>query len=138
MKTSLRRPAVLLGALALLVVAGATAVWALSPSRPISDRDRQPPGRPVVDQGTAAGRVTDASGRAIVGGFIAVEAVDQDVPIPDIGIVTNEQGRYSTMSLPPGRYRITAGAQGYRSVTSEVRIDAGRATPLDFVLRPTA
>ena len=104
------------------------------PETPVSSTDTGPThGTNKPQQGTLAGRVSDAAGRAIAGAWIAPAGLDGQ-PVPEIGVLTDRRGDY-TWSLLPGRYEITVGRQGYATTTKRVAIEAGETTTLDVTLR---
>lgn len=55
-----------------------------------------------------------------------------------IGGLTNDQGRYVLMAVPPGEHEVVAERIGYRESTQTVSVIAGEATPADFLLREVA
>lgn len=80
------------------------------------------------------GRITDTQGRPIAGALVVPKSLDEpSPPIPEIAIVSDEQGRYA-WRLPPGRYQISVSAEGYRGAVKEAVVRAGQATRLDFAL----
>lgn len=80
------------------------------------------------------GRITDTQGRPIAGALVVPKSLDEpSPPIPEIAIVSDEQGRYA-WRLPPGRYQISVSAEGYRGAVKEAVVGAGQVTRLDFVL----
>jgi hypothetical protein len=54
--------------------------------------------------------------------------------IPEIGVLTNENGNY-LWPLRPGRYRLTIKAEGYPPVSREVVVRPNEAAQLDFTLK---
>jgi hypothetical protein len=80
------------------------------------------------------GRITDRQGRPIAGALVVPRSLDEpSPPIPEIAIVSDEQGRYA-WRLPPGRYQLSVSAEGYRSAAKEAVVKPGEVTRLDFVL----
>ena len=49
--------------------------------------------------------------------------------------VTAVEGRYAADSLPPGAYRVTAEAQGFKKLQRDVRVEAGTTTRVDLALQ---
>jgi hypothetical protein len=100
---------------------------------------REPPARmldvPRLQEGVE-GRVTRPDGEPIVGAFVQARSLDDPAPpIPEIAIVTDEDGRYA-WPLEPGRYQISVSSDGYRSARKSVSFRAGEVKTLDFVLQP--
>jgi len=60
------------------------------------------------------GIVTDASGAAVPGAKVTVTEVERNVPH---ATTTDEAGRYFVTALPPGSYRLTVEASGFRKHT---------------------
>jgi hypothetical protein len=99
----------------------------------------EPPGfvpapAPTADGQGVEGRITDTQGRPVAGALVVPKSLDEpSPPIPEIAIVSDEQGRYA-WRLPPGRYEISVSASGYRGAVKEAVVRAGQVTRLDFVL----
>jgi uncharacterized surface anchored protein len=62
------------------------------------------------------GVVTDDTDAAIPGAKIVVRNVDQGI---DRTMETNEEGVYTIVNLPPGRYQLTVEAEGFRSYVQQ-------------------
>ena len=66
------------------------------------------------------GRVVDTTGRPVPGAFVTV--IEGTVPVPEIALVTGEEGEFA-MALPEGRFRVRAtgpeGAAGEADWTIE-------------------
>lgn len=97
-----------------------------------------PPGRPSLapsaDGQGVEGRITDSRGRPIAGALVVPKSLDEpSPPIPEIAIVSDEEGRYA-WRLPPGRYQISVSAEGYRGAAKQAVVRPGEVTRLDFVL----
>jgi hypothetical protein len=83
--------------------------------------------------GTIVGALADQSGGMISGG--AIEASDQAT-----GFVrtarTNESGEYALTGLPPGSYKVTASARGFRqSVVPAFQVEISKSYNLNFALQ---
>ena len=68
------------------------------------------PGRGQATTGQIVGQVTDPTGAVIPKATIT--AVDENKGVTFQG-VTDESGRYSVLSMPPGTYSVTASAAGF-------------------------
>lgn len=88
----------------------------------------------------AAAAPIRAQGAAITGRVVSGETGD---PIPgatvrvegaDLGAVAREDGSFRIGPVPPGSFRVTAAAMGYRTVTREVEVERGSAVELRFEL----
>jgi hypothetical protein len=89
---------------------------------------------PSADGQGVEERITDSRGRPIAGALVVPKSPDEpSPPIPEIAIVSDEEGRYA-WRLPPGRYQISVSAAGYRETAREAVVRAGEVTRLDFVL----
>lgn len=93
---------------------------------------------PTADGQGVEGRITDTQGRPVAGALVVPRSLDvPSPPIPEIAIVSDEEGRYA-WRLPPGRYEISVSAAGYRGAVKEAVVRAGQVTRLDFVLKRSA
>ncbi|MGH7494435.1 MAG: TonB-dependent receptor [bacterium] len=83
--------------------------------------------------GKVAGRLTDrATGEPLIGANVILEGTA-------IGNVTNAEGNFTILNVPPGIYRIRATMLGYRSlVVSQVRVEIDRTARVDIVLEQEA
>ncbi len=83
------------------------------------------------------GRITDTRGRPVVGALVQPRSLDDpSPPIPEIAIVSDDNGRY-TWQLSPGSYELSVSADGYRGMTKLTKVKAGQAATLDFTLERT-
>lgn len=74
------------------------------------------------DSGTLAGEVVDAeSGRPVEGASLLVYDLGQSS-------ISNELGRFTFPSLPPGLHVMRVNRIGYAEATGEVEVERGRAT----------
>jgi hypothetical protein len=81
--------------------------------------------------GTLRGLVTDEVGAVIIGATVTVA----DATGVERTATTDEEGRYTFSSLPPGRYTVRASATGFAFYENPgVEVAAGRADPLDITL----
>jgi len=103
---------------------------------PISD-DRQLGPRRSIMEGVQ-GRVTDTMGHPVVGALITPTSLDTpSQAIPDIAIVTDQEGHYAWRLLP-GNYMIAVFANGYVRAAQPVTVKAHETAQLDFVLEPAS
>jgi hypothetical protein len=80
------------------------------------------------------GRVTAPDGKPVPGAFVQAESLDEPAPpIPEIAVLTGEDGRY-LWPLSPGRYRITVSADGYQPTAGTATVEAGRLATLNLAL----
>jgi hypothetical protein len=78
------------------------------------------------DRVKVLGQVTDKNGAPLV--EVSVVVTKGTVSIPEMAIVTDENGEY-IWYLPPGTFTLTATKEGYIQQSVEVKIEAG-ASPL--------
>lgn len=84
--------------------------------------------------GKISGRVVDAvNGEALIGVNIVVDGQ------PSLGTVTDMEGRYFLLSVPPGTYTVVMSYIGFSTTRfEEVDVFSGRTTDLDARLREKA
>jgi hypothetical protein len=83
--------------------------------------------------GTLAGTALDAQALPLPG--VSVTIKSPAIILPQMATVTNEQGLYRFLSLPPGVYEITFSLDGMNTlVRKDVRIGVGQTTTIDAVL----
>ena len=92
------------------------------------------PGRAApIDLGVL-GRIVDATGKPVERATVGAEVLDaQSGPIPEIGVVSDENGDFH-WPLQPGRYRLTPYVEGARGDSQEVVVQAGKATRVNFTV----
>jgi hypothetical protein len=79
-----------------------------------------------------SGVVTDPSGATVAKARILVEEKDRGLRR---SAATNEAGVYAIPLLPPGNYRVTAGAAGFQTVAREsVTLNVDQPARIDFAL----
>jgi hypothetical protein len=76
-----------------------------------------------VARGTILGTVTDES-RALLPG-VTLTLTSPALPGGPSTVVTDEQGRYRFVDLPPGTYTLTAILSGFKNYTEELRVTTG-------------
>src|SRR5688572_28753827 len=81
--------------------------------------------------GTIDGTVTDASGAILAGARVTI--VNQSTSqIREM--VVSDEGAYNVPALPPGTYRVTAEASGFKRSERLADVEAGTTTSVDLVL----
>lgn len=82
--------------------------------------------------GKIAGRITGTKGEGLQGVNVFLKATS-------IGVATNENGYYTLLNVPPGRYFLSVSMIGYAKVTFEnVIVVMDRTTTIDINLQPEA
>jgi len=82
--------------------------------------------------GKIAGRVLDAQKKPLVGANVSIPALRT-------GAVSDEEGRYSILNVPPGRYDVRFALLGYGPVvTTGVNVSSDQTTRLDATLAEAA
>src|SRR5438876_10611356 len=66
-----------------------------------------------IQNGQFTGVVTDPSGAVVPGAAITVRNLDTGLALTTIG---NDSGLYTAREVPVGKYKITAGARGFKTV----------------------
>ncbi len=83
-----------------------------------------------VQNGQFAGTITDPSGAAIANAKVTAVNLATNL---SVGVTSNATGLYSLKELPPGSYKITAEAPGFRtSSNAGVALNAGTIARVDF------
>lgn len=89
-------------------------------------------GRCQGNLGGLTGRVTDPSGAAVPDVTVTVTNLDTGT---ELSFVSTTDGTYLASSLSPGRYRVTAGKSGFKTITQEpVVVSTATVSTLDFAL----
>jgi TonB-dependent starch-binding outer membrane protein SusC len=89
---------------------------------------------PLAAQGSGSvqGVVVDQKTRApLVGAQVYVQGTN-------LGTLTNEEGRYLLLNVPPGAHRVRVQRIGYSMVDQAVTVEAGAAATANFQLAETA
>ena len=99
----------------------------------VSDKDRQ--GSQQRDKTGIVGTITSTSdGKPIAGATIDARSLDQSgPPIPERGVQSKPDGLYH-WPLNPGAYELTAKAEGYAPMTTQVTVEPKRLTISNFAL----
>ena len=87
-----------------------------------------------ANKGKIAGKVTNQqTGEALIGANVFI-------PGTGLGAMTDKNGEYFIINVPPGIYSVSASYMGYGSVTltNNVNVFVNRTTHLDFKLNETA
>jgi hypothetical protein len=88
----------------------------------------------IAQTAQITGRVVDSSQALIVGASIEVTNIDTGIQRKT---VSNSEGLYTLPLLPPGRYSIRVGAEGFRAeVRQGLTLVVDQTARLDFVLSP--
>ena len=82
---------------------------------------------------TIVGQVTDQSGGVLPG--VTVTATSPALQVPELSVVTNEEGEYRLAPLPIGVYQVVFDLAGFRPVQrEEVRLGVGFTARIDVSL----
>jgi hypothetical protein len=101
---------------------------------PVSS-DGAEPASGALHEGVA-GRVAHADGTPAPGVTIGVRSLDvPSPPIPEIGILTDPDGRYA-WPLQPGAYVLWPISDDFEAVPGRADVRAGELSRLDFILKP--
>lgn len=84
------------------------------------------------ETGRVTGRVVDAATNRPLGGAQIF------IPPTGIGNLTDENGRFLLLQVPPGTQTVTAQMVGYRQGEQQIAVTAGQVTTLEFRLSQTA
>ena len=83
--------------------------------------------------GAIQGSVTDEQGAAVAGA--TVEARNTGTNFSKV-FVTNDDGRFSFLSMPPGKYLVSATKQGFTKLNQEnIELTVGRVITLNMTLK---
>ena len=86
-----------------------------------------------ITTGVIDGVVVDANGGVLPGVNVEVRNVDTNLTR---SIVTGQDGRFSALQLPPGRYTVTFGLSGFATLVQEnVLVTVGQTVPLNPTMR---
>jgi len=81
------------------------------------------------------GKVHTPDGRPLQGVFVQAQPSDPNAgPVPDIAIVTDENGVYR-WRLPPGQYTLSVNPENYEAQAAPANVDAGKTTIRDFIVQ---
>src|SRR5687767_813477 len=86
-----------------------------------------------ITSGTIRGSVSDEQGAAVPGA--AVEARNVETNFAKV-FATDEEGRFTFLSMPPGRYVVSVTKQGFAKLNQEnLDLTVGRTITLDLGLK---
>src|SRR5688500_356398 len=105
-----------------IALACALVVLVLCPSAPLAQSFT----------GTITGTIKDTSGATIPRATITI--TNQQTGI-QVSVATDLEGRYTSLPLPPGEYRVEAGLQGFRrAVRTDIPLQINATLVIDFSL----
>jgi hypothetical protein len=82
--------------------------------------------------GTITGSIRDTSGAVIPQATVTITSQQTD---RQTTVVTDLEGRYTSLPLPPGEYRVEASLDGFRrALRSDVTVQVGTTVTIDFTL----
>ncbi|MBI3475445.1 MAG: TonB-dependent receptor [Acidobacteria bacterium] len=82
--------------------------------------------------GTISGDVTDSTGAVVAGATVTVQNIGTGETRT---ATTTSTGSYRIPDLSIGKYKVTTGAQGFKSVTRTAEVATGAVTHSDFALQ---
>jgi Flp pilus assembly protein TadG len=82
-----------------------------------------------------SGTVSDAAGAVVAGATVRVTNLGTN---RSVETVSNEDGTYSILSLPPGRYRVEVTQANFKKIEQEVNFEVAQQAVLDFNLEAGA
>jgi carboxypeptidase family protein/TonB-dependent receptor-like protein len=90
-------------------------------------------GQSQITTGVIDGVVVDTNGGVLPGVGVEVRNVDTNLTRT---IVTGQDGRFSALQLPPGRYRVTFTLSGFSTLVQEnVVVTVGQTVPLNPMMK---
>ena len=98
--------------------------------------DAQSAGTPqdTAGRGEGVAGLVTAAGQPAEGLMVQAASLDEpSQPIPEIAVLTGEDGRYA-WPLPPGRYRLSVSLDGFQPASGSVTVEAGRRATLNLAL----
>ena len=84
-----------------------------------------------TSSGDIYGRVTDDSGATLPGVTVTAEASGMRNTF-----ITDSDGAFRFLRLPPGRYTVTAELAGFSPLRRVVEVNIGTSPEIDLVLKP--
>lgn len=98
--------------LALLFTALASMVWAQNSS-------------------SVTGSITDKSGAAVAAAKVTVQNLDTQITRD---VITDDNGIFTIILLPPGRYKVNASKSGFKPVFQDIGLEVNQTARFDFQL----
>src|SRR6476620_2243022 len=90
-------------------------------------------GQSQITTGVINGLVVDSNGGVLPGVSVEVRNVDTNLTRT---IVTGQDGRFSALQLPPGRYKVTFALSGFSTLVQEnVVVTVGQTVPLNPMMK---
>ncbi len=87
-----------------------------------------------LDDVTIYGKVFDSNNLPIVGANVKAKQVETNL---ERTVITNEEGRFQIIELPPGTYSVKATMQGFSTLEkTDLKTISGQNIQLDFELSP--
>ena len=87
-----------------------------------------------VGSGSIAGTVTDPQGGVLPGVTVTLTSTDRTATF-----VTEEDGRFRFLALPPGMYTVTATLQGFTTIQhDQIEVRIGQSVDIPLQLRLAA
>ncbi|MGC2399762.1 MAG: carboxypeptidase-like regulatory domain-containing protein, partial [Acidobacteriaceae bacterium] len=89
--------------------------------------------RAQASRGSIAGGVHDPVGAVVPNATVTITNVDTSTSYP---LATNSDGRFSYPALPPGNYKVTVAAPGFKEAVQEgITVSIGSTSTLDIGLQ---
>jgi hypothetical protein len=85
-----------------------------------------------VPAGSISGFVADVTGARIRSARVVVISKETGLKRP---ISTSSAGEFVVAALPPGRYEVTADAEGFKQLVREATVEAGSTTDVNLVMQ---
>ncbi len=92
-----------------------------------SDPSIPEPTSPKLMQGSIIGAVVDQTGASIVGAKVTLS---RDEGSPETGILSDEDGQFSFVNVPPGPFHLSISATGFATQTSSATLGPGETSKL--------
>lgn len=83
--------------------------------------------------GTIEGTVTDTNGAVISGATVTIESLSENTNFKKI-VITDKNGKYIFLNVPPGGYKITVLAQNFDEMSENYLVSSNTTTMVNFRL----